>query len=608
MSAIFSASNLIGLAVIFFVVGIGFKLAPKNVSVAGHDAGQLFLLAALPLFFIDFGTSAEYAAGELHHILAQSGLQVYAPYAVFVVALLNVAFGALYIYALGVFRDGGGAYTASLRYLGPTISVTVAFLLLEDYILTVVVSSLSGADQLLSVVNAVESAGPILHILIGVAIAWLTCWLTLRGRRDASRVTFVVLWTYVVLMVITFISLSVQTTNGSKLLLPDGVAVVPIPTPRADLPITEIVGVIANSVLHGLVALTGLEAVSNGLPFIKNEDAAYVKWFKRHIPSLSSLWNVLSGRVGVGRTIQFGFLFYGGLTLAFNSHFANVYNVGDGTEGRTLVGNLAYIGLVPIGGVFLYVFRQIWSSLTLSFANMTAYEDIQSTAYRDGLNGLLPIGLVYRSPNGNFPRPVLMTFIVATIIMILVRGNTSAAIPFYGIGVFAPISFMGLCVARHLQIRKPRGYRVGVIFANITALLSATIFISQIVGKFEEGGWIRLITFSSLFVIGHYLLLSRGGERFDKMAKYFITGVSRMHGTMAELLLWQTHTMQTYRSNLWSRLMHWHTGDERPLALAEYPQYQMHYDSEELNGPHIPIKRPTSTPQPDPQKEGEGQA
>jgi amino acid transporter len=284
-------SNLLGLGIIALIIGIALKLSPKNVSVAGHDAGQLFLLAALPLFFIDFGTSAEYAAGELHKILAADNLQAYAPIADLAIALLNIAFGGLYIYALGVFRDGGGADTASMRYLGPSIAIMVAFLLLEDYTLTVVVSSLSGADQLLSSLNALDAA-PIFHIVLGVGIAWLTCWLTLRGRKDAARVTFVILFTYVALMLLTFVALHVQTLQG--------VVPQPLPQPKANTPIIEIVGVIANSVLHGLVALTGLEAVSNGLQFIKNEDASYVTWGKKHFPQGWVFGSSFRGASGLG--------------------------------------------------------------------------------------------------------------------------------------------------------------------------------------------------------------------------------------------------------------------------------------------------------------------
>jgi hypothetical protein len=581
-------NNLFGIGVILALVGIAFRLAPKNVSVAGHDAGQLFLLAALPLFFIDYATSAEYAAGELHHYLADHDLLTYAPYGVAVIGALNFIFGSLYIYALGVFRDGGGASTASLRYLGPTVTIMVAFLLFQDYTMTVVVSSLSGADQLLSVFNALD-AHPLIHIGIGVVIAWMTCWLTLRGRKDAATVTFVILFVFVALMLITFISLQVQIMQNQ---IPPAV----LPSPKKAPELAEVVGTIARAVLHGLVALTGLEAVSNGLPFIKNQDSAYVKWGKQHLKVLMPVWSFLSGRVGVGRTIQIGFLFYGGLTTLFNSYFANYYNVQQGTNGRTLVGNLAYLGLVPIGGVVLYIFRQIWSALTLSFANMTAYEDIQSTAYRDGVRGIMPLSLVYRSPNGNFPRPVYLTFFCAVIIMFLVNGSTSTAIPFYGIGVFGPISFMGFSVAIHIFQRKTVGWQLGFLFAFLSGILSSIIFVFQIVAKWDEGGWVVLVVFAFLFVGGHIFLISANGYRFDKQTRYFIQEVSRIHGTMFQQLYWQTETIQTYRDNLWQRITHWHRGDERPLELHTMPPYLIHFDDHEEHDDVAPPKRGAAKP------------
>src|SRR5215813_7345581 len=184
----------------------------------------------------------------------------------------------------------------------------------------------------------------------------------------------------------------------------------------------------------------------------------------------------------------------------------------------------------------------------------------------------------YRSPNGNFPRPVLMAFGAATIIMLLVAGNTSAAIPFYGIGVFAPISFMGFAVSRHLHHTKPRHWQIAAGATFLAGCLAVFIFMSQIVGKFEEGGWIRLISFSSLYISGHVILLSKWGERSDALTRHLIQDVSRIEGTMAELLTWQTHMMQTYRHNLLVRFQHWRSKDEEPVELLPYPPYQMHYD------------------------------
>src|SRR5258707_8094735 len=182
---------------------------------------------------------------------------------------------------------------------------------------------------------------------------------------------------------------------------------------------------------------------------------------------------------------------------------------------------------------------------------------MQSMAYGAGARGLLPANMMYRSPNGNLPRRVLIAFGAATVIMVLVAGNPSAAIPFYGIGVFAPISFMGFAGSRHLQINKPRHWHFASAATFIAGCLAVFIFMSQIVGKFEEGGWIRLITFSSLYITGHVIILSTWGERSDELARHLIHDVSRIEGTMAELLTWQTHMMQTYRHNLLSRIKHW---------------------------------------------------
>src|SRR5579859_1448116 len=203
---------------------------------------------------------------------------------------------------------------------------------------------------------------------------------------------------------------------------------------------------------------------------------------------------------------------------------------------------------------------------------------MQSTDYRDGARGLLPPNMMYRSPNGNFPRPVLIAFAAATVIMILVSGNTSAAIPFYGIGVFAPIAFMGFSVTKHLRVTKPSGYKVASLGTFLVACLSVFIFVSQIVGKFEEGGWIRLVSFSSLFIIGHSILLSKGGERSSETARHLIHDISRIEGTMAELLTWQTQMMQTYRHNLLQRIAAWRRRQPQPIKdeLLPYPPYEIH--------------------------------
>ncbi|KKT35292.1 MAG: hypothetical protein UW22_C0056G0001, partial [Candidatus Gottesmanbacteria bacterium GW2011_GWB1_44_11c] len=81
------------------------------------------------------------------------GLQKYAYIAVAAIAFANIVLGGLYMFSLGIFKDGGGSYTASMKYLWPMLSLVVAVTLIQDYVLTIVVSALSGSDQLLSILN-----------------------------------------------------------------------------------------------------------------------------------------------------------------------------------------------------------------------------------------------------------------------------------------------------------------------------------------------------------------------------------------------------------------------------------------------------------------------
>src|SRR5512143_3673042 len=193
------------LSVVLLVIAVilAYKLAPREQAdhAQKHGAGQIALLAALALFGVDYFTSYYYAAGEMMSALHPYGLQQYAYIAVAVIAFANFVFGGLYMFSLGVFNEGGGSYTASMRYLWPTMSLIVAVTLIQDYVLTIVVSALSGADQLLSVLNA-YGAHWIWHFAIGAALACITWYLTIRGRGDSSRVVFALLTIFGCLTVI----------------------------------------------------------------------------------------------------------------------------------------------------------------------------------------------------------------------------------------------------------------------------------------------------------------------------------------------------------------------------------------------------------------------
>src|SRR5512136_529747 len=190
----------IGLLIVIVVLAI--KVAPveKKESALIHGAGQIGLLAALALFGVDYFTSYFYATGELMSALHPYNLQKYAFIAVAVIALANAVFGILYMYSLGVFNEGGGSYTASMRYLAPGISLVVAVVLIQDYVFTIVVSTLSGVDQLLSITNSYGLYW-FWRFLIGAALAGITWYLTIRGRGESAQVVFTGLALFILLTI-----------------------------------------------------------------------------------------------------------------------------------------------------------------------------------------------------------------------------------------------------------------------------------------------------------------------------------------------------------------------------------------------------------------------
>jgi hypothetical protein len=325
--------------------------------------------------------------------------------------------------------------------------------------------------------------------------------------------------------------------------------------------------------MKGMVALSGLEAMSNGIQFIKNEDASIVRWGKQRLPRLRRLWDFYSGKTGIGRFVQSSFLFYGGLTTFFLTAFAIRFDVFDGTLGRTLVGNLAFIGFNEIpGGIVLFWTYQILAVLMLAAASMTALQDAQATEWRDVAIGEIPELIIYRDKRGTFTRSVTITFIVAVLIMFLVRGRTSVATPFYGVGVFMPIMVMGLAIRKHIQEHYTGRTRVwGATAATFAAGVAGTVFIGQIVGKWEEGGWIRLLTFTTLFTSAHLILLSPIGYRDPKQIYRIVREKARVQGAMASIVEWQSLKMQEYRYSLLISISRYYElfGIRRPSRYEE---------------------------------------
>jgi len=276
---------------------IAYRAAPREREEDAHihGAGQIGLAAAVALFGVDYFTSYYYATGELMSALHPYGLQRYGFIAVAVIALANLVFGALYMYSLGIFNEGGGSFAASMRYLGPSISLIVAVVLIQDYVLTIVVSSLSGVDQLLSLANA-YGIDWVWHFGLGALLALTTWYLTIRGRGESARVVFTLLGVFLFLTLTMAVGLFVALTRH----------VPPVATVDPVLPATPLQALyhMLTASMKGMVALSGLEAMSNGIQFVIDDDTRLIRWGKKHLHRLEGLWHFYSGRSGIGRMVQ----------------------------------------------------------------------------------------------------------------------------------------------------------------------------------------------------------------------------------------------------------------------------------------------------------------
>jgi amino acid transporter len=150
---------------------------------------------------------------------------------------------------LGIFNEGGGSFTAAMRYLGPSLSLIVAVILILDYVFTIVVSTLSGVDQLLSLRGA-GGIHWIWHFLIGATLAGITWYITIRGRGESAQVVFSGLSIFVLLTIIMVIGLLVAKFSGVPPLQSE-------PTGETAT-IGQALFHLLGASMKGLVALTGL--------------------------------------------------------------------------------------------------------------------------------------------------------------------------------------------------------------------------------------------------------------------------------------------------------------------------------------------------------------
>jgi amino acid transporter len=427
---------------------------PKATAQAPHE--RLSNPVALAVFSSDALSSVAYATEEILLVLVLAGATAltWSSGIAVAIGLLLLIVTVSYRQTIQAYPAGGGAYLVSKDNLGVPAGLVAGGALLIDYVLTVSVSVAAG-------VAAITSAWPALYgqrVLLGIVAVAAIAIANLRGVRESGRLFAVP--TY--LFIVSFLGLIVL---GLARFLWGETPVVPLPSSPV-VPVAAVTPfLILRAFASGCTALTGVEAISDGVPAFRKPEADNAK---RTIAWMAGILLIL-------------FL---GITF-----LAREYEVLP-REGETVVSQLArmIVGTSP----FYYVIQAATALILLLAAN-TSFADFPRLSYFLARDRFLPRQLVNRGDRLVFSNGVIVLALLASLFLVLFRGETHALIPLYAVGVFISftLSQAGM-VRRHLRLRET-GWQRGILINGAGAVTTAVVL--TVVGgtKFVDGAFLVVV-------------------------------------------------------------------------------------------------------------------
>ena len=434
----------------------------KDSEISGEKFSVLW---GIPVFASDAISSVSYAGEEVLLVLIPAlGMAAYGKFLPIVAAIIGLLAILVFCYrqTIDAYPQGGGAYIVASENLGETWGLIAGASLVMGYILTVAVSSCAGAA-------AVTSAFPELirfKPLIAFALIVLLTWGNLRGIRDSSVMFGAPTYLFIFTMLALIVTGLVRYMSGSY-------------TPAEAGIVTENAGdmllfVILRAFASGCTALTGVEAVSNGVPNFAEPAQKHAK-------------TVLLAMAGFVCVIFFGV----SLLIYF-------YRIVPNSE-ATAVSQLA--AAVFGGGSVMYYVVQAMTVVILALAANTAFADLPLLTAIIAQRGYLPRRLTDRGSRLNFSNGILLLFATASVLVFAFRGDQHLLLPLYASGVFISFFLSQLGMFRHWQRYKGPywHFKAGVNFFGMIITGVTLVIIAAM--KFTQGAWVALICIALLVFV-----------------------------------------------------------------------------------------------------------
>ena len=446
---------------------------PIDTAMAKHE--RITKVKALAVFSSDALSSVAYATEEILFVLVlagSAGVQLLLPIAGAIVFLLFIV-GTSYFQTIHAYPSGGGAYIVSKENLGILPGLTAGGALMIGYVLTVTVSIAAGVGAMYSAIPALLPY----RVLIGIfAIALITI-INMRGIKESATIfalpTYVFVATIMSLLIFGIYKMIAGSLLPVPLLAAEKLAATPVQALTLFL--------ILRAFSAGCTALTGVEAISNGIPAFRPPESDN------------------AGKTLISMIVILSTMFLGISVLANAIHAIP-------SESETV---LSQVGRAVFGPGLGYAIPQAATALILILAANTAFADFPRLSSLIAKDGYLPRQLASLGDRLVFSNGIIFLGFLSAFLLIIFGGDTHRLLPLYAVGVFLSftLSQTGM-VVRWWRLRGP-GWQHSIAINGFGAFFTGIVTLVVAITRFTQGAWIvtlliPLIVWAFLSVHRHY--------------------------------------------------------------------------------------------------------
>src|SRR6478672_6887560 len=451
-------------------VAIGRPLASEE------EAGErLSKRKALAIFSSDAISSSAYATQEIIRVLATAGVAALVwsvPVAIAIAVLLAVV-STSYRQVCRAYPSGGGAYAVAKENLSQMAGLVAAAALLVDYVMTVAVSTASAIGQIVSVVPELDPV----KIEIAAVVIFLMTVANLRGLRESGNIFAIPTYAFVFLaLLMVGIGLFHIATGQAH----------PIDTPNADVLTGGELSIflLLKAFAGGSVALTGVEAIANGVPAFKPPEA-------RNAANTMTAMSILLGILFIGLTL-----------------FAVQYGLRPTLPGGPSIVALAAAAAFGDGSALFVTFAAA-TALILFLAANTSFNAFPRLAAILAEDGYMPRQFSFRGDRLAYSWGIVLLAAIAFGLLWAFGGDTHALIPLYSVGVFVCFTLSQIGMVKHWRSERESGWRWRATVNAFGGLLTAVVLGVVVYEKFFAGAYLVVILVPTLvgmmlFIHGQY--------------------------------------------------------------------------------------------------------